>query len=340
MHVTVRSPGRQPVTDADRPRVLATAPLRGEGFERLQKMADVVYDPWIDQQPLRIYNSAQLAERLAQEGADAVVVESDLVGPEVFGAGVRFAAATRADPVNVDIPAASKAEVPVVRCPGRNADAVAELAVGLLFAVGRHLRGADIDVRAGQVYRDGTIPYQRFRAWEMQGRTAGLVGLGAVGRATKWRLEGLGLKVIAYDPYADDATVPLEELLEQSDVVSMHAPVTPETAGMIGPAQFEAMKPGAIYLNTARAKLHDTDALVAALQSGHLAGAGLDHFEGEHLPTSHPLVGMDNVVLTPHIGGATWDTECRQATIVADELTRLLAGQPLHHLVNPEALQP
>jgi D-3-phosphoglycerate dehydrogenase len=226
-----------------------------------------------------------------------------------------------------------------VRCPGRNADAVAELAVALLFAVARGVLPADDDVRAGQVYRDGRIPYQRFRAWELNGRTAGLVGLGAVGRATRWRLQGLGLEVVAFDPYSDEETLSLDDLLEISDVVSMHAPVTPETAGMIGAAQFAAMKPGAIYLNTARARLHDTDALVEALRSGQLGGAGLDHFEGEHLPTDHALVSMPNVVLTPHIGGATWDTECRQATMVADELTRLLAGEGLHHSANPEVFE-
>jgi len=225
-----------------------------------------------------------------------------------------------------------------VNCPGRNADAVAEMAVALLFAVGRRVIPADVDVRAGEVYRDGSIPDQRFRAWELAGKTAGLVGLGAVGRATKWRFEGLGMKVVAYDPYTSDATHSLAELLEVSDIVSMHAPVTPETTGMIGADQFAAMKDGAIYVNTARAKLHDTAALVASLQSGHLSGAGLDHFEGEHLPTDHPLVSMTNVVLTPHIGGATWDTECRQATIVADELTRLVAGEDLRHIVNPEVL--
>lgn len=321
-----------------RPKALVTAPLRGEGLDRLRQMAEVVYDPWIEQHPLRMYNSAQLAERLIEEQADALIVESDLVGPEVFKTGVRFVAATRADPVNVDIQAATDARVPVVRCPGRNADAVAELVIALLFSVARRVLPADDDVRAGQVYRDGSIPYQRFRAWELNGRTAGLVGLGAVGRATKWRLEGLGLRVVAYDPYADEETVSLDELLEVSDVVSMHAPVTPETTGMIGAPQFKAMKPDAIYLNTARAKLHDTDALVEVLRSGHLGGAGLDHFEGEHLASDHPLVSMSNVVLTPHIGGATWDTECRQATIVADELGRLIAGEQLPHIVNPEVL--
>jgi D-3-phosphoglycerate dehydrogenase len=322
-----------------KPRVLVTAPLRGEGFDRLQRMADVIYDPWIDQQPLRMYNSAQLAARVRLEGADALIVESDVVGPEVLASGVRFVAATRADPVNVDVEAARLAGIPVVRCPGRNADAVAELAVALLFAMARQLLPADDDVRADQIYRDGRIPYQRFRAWELRGRTAGLVGLGAVGRATKWRLEGLGLKVVAHDPYSSETTVTLDELLRTSDVVSMHAPVTPETTGMIGADQFGAMRSGSFYLNTARANLHDTDALVAALQSGKLGGAGLDHFEGERLATDHPLAAMPNVVLTPHIGGATWDTECRQATMVADELGRLTAGQPLQHAVNPEVLQ-
>lgn len=328
------------VTSTDRPTALVTAPLRGEGFDRLNQLAEVTYDPWIEQTPLRIYSAVQLAERAKETQADILIVESDSLKAEVFERPLRAVAATRADPVNVDIAAATAAKVPVLHCPGRNADAVAELAIALLFALNRHILTADDDVRAGQVYRDGTIPYQRFRAWELAGRTAGLVGLGSVGRALRWRLEGLGLTVIAYDPYADDAKAALGELLATADIVSMHAPVTPETTGMIGADQFASMKPGAVYVNTARAQLHDTDALTAALQSGHLAGAGLDHFVGEHLPTDHPLVGMANVILTPHIGGATWDTEARQASMVADDLAALLAGRPPRFIVNPEVLHP
>jgi D-3-phosphoglycerate dehydrogenase len=301
-------------------------------------MGDFVYDPWIEQAPLRIYSSAQLAERVEAEGCDVLVVESDLVGAEVLARPLRVVAATRADPVNIDIPAATSAGIPVLRCPGRNADAVAELAIALLFSLARKILPADADVRDEAIYRDGTIPYQRFRSWELRGKTAGLVGLGAVGQALKWRLEGLGLSVIAYDPYCDLPTVGLDELLESSDVVSMHAPVTPETTGMIGKEQFAAMGTEALYLNTARAKLHDTDALVAALNEGGIAGAALDHFEGEHLPKDHPLISMANVVLTPHIGGATWDTECRQATMVADDLSRIIGGDKPINIVNPEVL--
>jgi D-3-phosphoglycerate dehydrogenase len=165
-----------------------------------------------------------------------------------------------------------------------------------------------------------------------------LVGLGAVGRALKWRLQGLGLTVIAHDPYNDEARHSLDDLLAEADIVSLHAPVTDETRGLIGPDQFRRMADGVLFLNTARAQLHDTDALVDALRSGQVAGAGLDHFAGEWLPADHPLVSMPNVVLTPHIGGATWDTEARQAQMVADDLQRLLSGQTPLHIVNPEVL--
>src|SRR5262249_21325467 len=160
---------------------------------------------------------------------------------------------------------------PVLRAPGRNADAVAELTVGLLLAVTRGIVPADADVRAGDPYRGGMLPYQRYRAWELAGKTVGIVGLGAVGRAATWRFEGLGMRVIAYDPYTEDATHSLDDLLADADVVSMHAMVTPETQGMIGAEQFARMREGSVYLNSARAQLHDTDALVNALRDGPVA---------------------------------------------------------------------
>ncbi|HEX5257105.1 MAG TPA: NAD(P)-dependent oxidoreductase [Mycobacterium sp.] len=323
-----------------KPRALVTAPMRGPGFAKLRELADVVYDPWIEQTPLRIYSPEQLAERITGESAEIVVVESDSVRGPVFEQGVRVIASTRGDPNNVDIAGATAAGIPVLNTPARNADAVAEMTVALLLAATRHVLTADADVRSGNIFRDGTIPYQRFRAAEIAGLTAGLVGLGAVGRATQWRLSGLGLRVIAHDPYNPDAKHSLDELLSKADVVSLHAPVTDDTAGMIGAREFAAMRDGVIFLNTARAQLHDTDALVDALAAGKVGAAGLDHFAGEWLPVDHPLVGMGNVVLTPHIGGATFDTEARQAQMVADDLEALLAGEAPVHIVNPEVLGP
>jgi D-3-phosphoglycerate dehydrogenase len=327
-----------PSSAPDRPRTLVTAPFRGEGLDLLSSIADVVLDAWIDHSPLRLYNADQLAERLQAEDARILVCEADRCAGPVFELPLLAIGSTRGDPTNVDIAGATAAGIPVLRAPGRNADAVAEHTVALLLAANRHLVQADADVRHGQTFKDGTIPYQRFRAWELNGRTAGLIGLGAVGRATRWRLEGLGMRALAYDPYAPDANATLDEVLAEADVISMHAAVTPETSGMIGGAQFASMKDGVIYVNAARAMLHDTDALVAALQAGKVAAAGLDHFVGEHLAEGHPLLSMTNVVLTPHIGGATYDTEANHSRLIATDIALLLKGERPINIVNPEVL--
>ena len=314
------------------------APMRGAGFDQLKELADVVYEPFIEQKPLRLYSDEQLAERVQAEGATIVICEGDRVGPATLDLKPVVVGTTRGDPTNVDVPAATERGIPVLHAPGRNADAVAELTVGLLFAAARHVVPADKDVRAGDTYKDGTIPYQRFRGWELNGRTAGIVGYGAIGRALAWRLEGLGMRVIAHDPYAADATYSLDDLLAEADVVSMHAPVTPDTMTMIGEKQFAQMKDGAIYLNAARAALHDVDALVGALQSGHLAGAGLDHFEGEVLSPDSALAQLPNVVLTPHIGGASYNVEANHAQMMADGITAILDGDKPKNCINPEVL--
>ena len=210
-----------------RPRTARSSPFRrsrGEGLETLRGLADVVLDPWIDHTPLRLLDGEKLAPLVAGGEADILIVESDFVN----GAGVRPPAASRsgraaATPTTSTSPPPRRTGSPCSARPGRNADAVAEIAVALLFAVNRGIVAADLTSAQAPTYRDGTIPYQRYRAWQLAGRTAGLVGLGAVGRAVKWRLEGLGMRVIAYDPYTPDATHSLDDLLAESDVVSMHA---------------------------------------------------------------------------------------------------------------------
>lgn len=320
----------------ERPVIFSTAPLSGPGVAALEELGELIVDPWIDQHPLRLYNEEQLAARATELGATILICEADKCGGPVLDLPLVAIGSTRGDPTNVDLAGATAKGIPVLRAPGRNADGVAELAVGLLLAVTRYIVAADRDVRDGEIYRDGSIPYQRFRGWQLEGRTAGLIGLGAVGRATRWRLEGLGMHVIASDPFATDATHSLDDLLAEADVVSMHAAVTPDTLGLMSTKQFAAMREGAIYINSARAGLHDLDALTAALADGHLGGAGLDHFEGEHIATDHPLVGMSNVVLTPHIGGATYDTETNHTTLMADGLAALLRGDRPANLANPE----
>jgi len=312
--------------------------MRGPGLTKLGELASLIYEPWIEQNPLKLYDGPALAKRLEAEAADILVVEADFVSGPVFDLPLVAVAATRGDPNNVDVAAATAARVPVLRTPGRNADAVAELAIGLLLAVVRQILPADRDVRDLEVFRDGTIPYQRFRGWELAGRRAAIIGYGAVGRALAWRLQGLGMNVVTYDPYVEGAGKDLAAAVQGSDVVTLHAAPSAETIGFFGKQQFALMAPGSVFLNTARAKLHDMDALVEALSSGHLAGAGLDHFEGEALPEGHPLLSMPNVVLTPHIGGATTGTEARGTQMVADDIERLLNGQIPLYIVNPQVL--
>jgi D-3-phosphoglycerate dehydrogenase len=318
--------------------IFSTAPLRGDGLDALKELGEVIVDPWIDHQPLRLYNSADLAARAKELGATVLICEADSCKGPVFDLPLTAIGSTRGDPTNVDVAGATAAGIPVLRAPGRNADAVAEMTVALLFAVNRHIIRADRDVREGQVYRDGSIPYQRFRAWQLAGQTAGLIGLGAVGRATKWRLEGLGMRVITSDPFAPEATHSIDDLIAEADVVSMHAAVTPDSLGLMSAERFASMRQNAIYVNSARAGLHDLDGLVAALESGRLAGAGIDHFEGENIAVDHPLLGFPNVVVAPHIGGATYDTETNHTTLMAEGLAALLRGQRPANIVNPEVL--
>lgn len=319
--------------------MLCTAPLRGEGLDRLRARCEVILDPWLDHVPLVILNRADLAARIAETGATILIAETDSVKGEVLDLPLVVIGSTRGDPTNVDIEAATARGIPVVHTPGRNADAVAEMTIALLMAVNRHIVPADRDSRQRVLFRDNKIAYQHFRAWQVADRTVGIVGLGAVGRAAKWRFEGLGMKVIATDPYSPDASHSLDDLLAQADIVSMHSAVTPDTFGLMNASKFALMKPGAIYINSARAALHDLDALTDALQSGHLGGAALDHFDGEVLPEGHPIIGLDNVVLTPHIGGATFDTETNQTTMIVSDILAILDGTSPVHCVNPEVLK-
>lgn len=203
----------------------------------------------------------------------------------------------------VDVPAATRHGIPVTITPTANHEAVAELALGLLFAVTKFAVTNDAAVRAGQ--------WPRRSPMAIRGRTFGVVGLGRIGRSTAVRAAALGMKVIATEKFPDQAfvrqqgieLVELETLLACSDVVSVHCPLNDETRGLFNRRAFAQMKPGSIFLNTARGKLVVEADLVEALKSGHLRGAGLDVFEQEPPEPNNPLFKLDNVVLSPHVAG-------------------------------------
>ena len=227
---------------------------------------------------------------------------------------------------NVDTRAAAAAGIAVYNAPGANAVSVAELTWGLIFALLRHIPEADATTRAGAWEKT------RLAGVEINGRTLGVVGLGFVGREVARVGVALGCHVLGYDP--DPAAAPilagvervdLERIFESCDIVSLHAPLSPETRHLAGAARLARMKPGAFLVNAARGGLVDEAALVEALRTGRLGGAALDVFEQEP-PADSPLFALRNVVLTPHLGAATAEAQERAALMAAEAVKSHLAG--------------
>ena len=248
---------------------------------------------------------------------------------------LRLVAVSRGGPVNIDMAAARARGVRVVNTPGRNASAVAEFAIGAILTETRLIRAGHEALRAG-VWRGDLYRADR-TGRELSEMTVGVIGYGAVGTRVVRLLRAFGCRILVADPYvqlaaADRAEgvahVHLGQLLAESDVVTLHARVTAETTGFIGRAQFAAMKPGSVFVNTARGPMVDYDALYEALVSGHLGGAMLETFAIEPAPPDWPLLKLPNVTLTPHIAGASVKTVTIAAEAAAEEVRRYITGEP------------
>lgn len=248
---------------------------------------------------------------------------------------LRLFCVTRGGPVNANLAAATEAGVAVTFAPGRNAVATAEHTVALLLAATRRIPQTHADLAAG-VWRGDYYRYDNVGP-ELEGNTAGLVGYGAIGSRVARMLRGFGAEVLVHDPYVElDGQVEFAELLARSQFLSLHARVTPETAGMIGAAEIAAMPRGSVIVNSARGALLDYDALCDALDSGHLFGAALDVFPEEPIPAGSRLLTTPNLVMTPHLAGGSKQTAANAARTAAEEVARYSRGEPLRHCANPD----
>lgn len=252
---------------------------------------------------------------------------------------------SRGGPVNANLEAATRHGVAVTSAPGRNAAATAEHTLGMMLAAMRRIPQTNADLSAG-TWRGDYYMYENVGP-ELEGSTVGLVGYGAIGSRVARMLQGFGATVLVHDPYVtvdllagQAEKVEFDELLARSNVVTLHARVTPETTGMIGAEQIAALQPGSIIINCARGALLDYDALCDALDSGHLFGAAFDVFPEEPIPADSRLLTTPNIVMTPHLAGASKATANKAAQIVAADVRRYLNGEPLAHCANPEALMP
>ena len=239
----------------------------------------------------------------------------------------------------VDVAACTVAGVAVVNQSGGNAVSVAEHTLGLMLGVSRRMLEGDRRMR-----REVGYAREDVMGHELAGKTVGLVGIGNIGSRVAVLARAFGMQVVAVDPMLTPAEIERrgarpaswDHLLAQSDVVSLHCPRDASTLKMMNAKTFAAMKPGAIFISTARGGIHDEAALVQALQSGHLAGAGLDVWDQEPPPLDHPLLAMDNVYATFHVAGVTHEARRNVAAIAAEQIVTVLAGQRPPRLINPE----
>jgi len=328
-------------------RALITASFDDAAKARLARRMEVVHEDWKVRQSI-YFDGAEFAARIKSVGADVLVVEADLVHADVLeGCPLVMIGCCRGDPVNIDLELATRKGIPVFHTPGRNADAVADLTLAFLLMLARHLGPIQDTFRAGAKRITGAGDYlemySRFTGVELGGRTVGLVGFGAVGREVATRLLAFKARVLAYDPYVDTpppgvAMRGLDDLLRESDFVSLHAPVTPETQNLVSRDRLALMKPTAYFVNTARAALTDEDALYEMLAAGRLAGAALDVLAEEPLQPDNHFLKLPNVLVTPHIGGATVDVTRHQSDIVVEAMERWLDGEQPRWIANPAVL--
>jgi D-3-phosphoglycerate dehydrogenase / 2-oxoglutarate reductase len=313
----------------ERLRVLVKEPIAEAGIRLLQERFDV-----------DIVGDGPLEERIGKY--DAIVIRSATkLTADVLGRADRLKVIGRAGVGvdNVDVDAATRRGIVVANAPESTVVSAAEHAVGLLVALARHIPQAHASLKQGRWERGS------YGGIELEGKTLGVLGFGRIGQQVSRRAIGLGMRVVAHDPFVSreryrelgvERAATADEVLAEADFLTLHLPLSDETRGAVGAAAFRRMRPGARLINAARGELVDEEALLEALRSGHLAGAALDVFSAE--PYSGPLLALDNVVVTPHLAASTEEAQDRAGVIVAEQVAAALEGELVTNAVNIPAI--
>ncbi|OYT40572.1 MAG: 3-phosphoglycerate dehydrogenase [Desulfurococcales archaeon ex4484_58] len=299
-------------------KVLVAAPIHEKAVELLrEKGFEVIYREEPDEDEL---------VKLIRDVEVLIVRSKPIVTRRVIMAGDKLRIIARAGVGldNIDLEAARERNIKVINAPEAATNSVAELAIGLMLAVLRKIAYSDRMMRSGEWVKKKAMGY------ELGGKTLGIVGMGRIGRTVaRIAYHGFGMRIIYYDvvrckrEFEEEVKakyVDLETLFRESDIVTLHVPLTPETRHLVNEDKLRLMKKTAILINTSRGGVVDTNALVKALSEGWIAGAGLDVYEEEPLPPNHPLTRLDNVVLTPHIGASTYEAQEKAGITVVEKI--------------------
>jgi len=332
-------------------KVLITAPLTQDSLDELFRMGlEIEYHPWHATGKLHLSDS--LLSIVKDTNPDILIVEGDEVKEEIITeSSLKLIGSVRGTPNNVDVDFATSKNIPVVAAPGRNTNAVAELTLALILSQSRNIVKTDRMLVRDEFmvdnFSDFAKMYTSSMGFELAGKTVGIIGLGRIGYEVAKKLRCFGVKLLVYDPFVqvdklesiDAENMTLENLLRESDIVTIHCMPTPDTKGMLGKEEFAMMKESSILINTSRASITDEYALHDALKNKKIAGAALDVFSMEPVDCDNVFLELDNVIVTPHIGGNTIETIERQSRIILNEIKAFVNGEQLEFCLNPEVFE-
>lgn len=316
-------------------KAFSTVRLDSNYRKRIEELVgELKVEDWIEYD--KLYTSDELLEKIKKEDIKILICEVEVIREDFFEAvkGLDLICCVRGNPVNIDVEAANKANVMVTSCPGRNATAVAELTIGLMISLARNIILAHNIVQNGEW--KGLEGVVIAKGIELEGKTVGIIGLGAIGYKVAKILKLIGMNILIYDPYVNPKrieevkgkVVELEILMKESDFITIHAVLNKETKGLISADMLKLMKPTAFFINVARSRITDEKALVQALKDHKIAGAAVDVYKIE--PTGRrgsPFKGLDNVITTPHIGGATAEVVTHYSEMVFEAIRDFLDGK-------------